>query len=120
MPSLPHSHFLTADFCLCGLQVFKTSLEDLNTLLQVRATTDTELSVDTGCNPAKKPGRDLRRGLFLAKPRPCLWRLLKVHTHFEPAVTLIGGLVHLPLTQGDGVGVPMDHLLTDLLREALQ
>lgn len=41
-------------------------------------------------------------------------------THPEPALALVGAVVHLDLPQGNGVDDPVDQLLADLLCGALQ
>lgn len=41
-------------------------------------------------------------------------------THPEPALALAGAVVHLDLAQGNGVDDPVDQLLANLLRGALQ
>lgn len=64
------------------------------------------------------PGSVGRRH-FLAIPGPRFWRTLSVYMHPEPALALPGGVSHLPLTQGDGVGVSRDLLLMDPLGGAL-
>lgn len=45
-------------------------------------------------------------------PQPC--------THRKPALALVCAVVHLGLAQGDGVDDPVDQLLANLLRGALQ
>lgn len=78
-----------------------------------------KLHVDSGLDPGERSRWHLGRRHFLAIPGPRFWRTLSVYTHLEPVLALLGGISHLPLTQGDGVGVPLDLLFTDPLGEAL-
>ena len=58
------------------------------------------------------PGSQAFSGFWARRP--------PIHTHPEPALALVGAVVHLNLAQGDGVDDPVDQLFANLLRGALQ
>lgn len=69
-----------------------------------------------GGSQVQSPGRHLEAGPSQGDGRGGP----SAHTHPEPALALVGAVAHLHLAQGDGVDDPVDQLLADLLRGALQ